>query len=156
MLYASLFFSETYFDLFLKKHRDFFMQWGQHNWKKTVQMMSWNNSDFVWCICIPTFVTKSLQKGWESLFTIFCLLLVATSIILYFIWRVGDNFDKKSQLKKKRFFLHSIFSCYYCSRDLKRLSKHSGLVVIKLGLMVVIVELKYSEKKFIVQNVIIN
>ena len=85
------------------------------------------------------------------------ILFVTSSEIYHFVLYMacGDNFDKKSQIKKKRFFfLHSIFSCYYCSRDLKRLSKHSGLcpdmsslVVIKLGLMVVIFELKYLEKK---------
>ena len=51
-------------------------------------------------------------------------------MLLYFKWRVGDDFHKKFQfLEKKIFilFLHLIFKCYYCSINLKRQSEHSGL-----------------------------
>ena len=44
------------------------------------------------------------------------------------ILRVGNGFYKKSQIKKKNlFFLHLVFSCYYCFIDFKRQSEHSGL-----------------------------
>ena len=44
------------------------------------------------------------------------------------ILRMGDRFYKKSQIKKKSFFLlHLVFSCYYYFIDFKRQSEHSGL-----------------------------
>ena len=55
------------------------------------------------------------------------LLLGAHFITLLFIWRVGDDLYKKSQIKKISFKLHLFFSYYYFSIDLKRQSEHTGL-----------------------------
>ena len=66
----------------------------------------------------------------RSLFVIIDLLLEAKFIVLNFIWRVGDDFKKKISSFRKNFILfllHLTFSCYYCSIDLKRKSKHSRL-----------------------------
>ena len=60
-----------------------------------------------------------------SLFAIIDLLLSKKSITLCFKWGVGDDFTKNLNLKKN-YFLHLIFSCYYCSADLKRQSEHLG------------------------------
>ena len=41
----------------------------------------------------------------------------------------GVNFTKNLKFEQKNFIfylLHLIFSCYYCSIDLKRQSEHSG------------------------------
>ena len=61
------------------------------------------------------------------------LILGAKIITLYFIWRVGWMIftQKKSQIFLQFFFslyfLYLLFSCYFCSRDLKRQSEQSGL-----------------------------
>ena len=62
---------------------------------------------------------RNLSKLIEgSLFAVIDLLLGAKFLNLYFIWRVGDDFDKKAQFKKiLSVLLHLIFSCYYCSID---------------------------------------
>ena len=46
---------------------------------------------------------------YRSLFAIINLLQVAKSILLYFIWRVGDDFHKKFQIKKKFHFVFITF-----------------------------------------------
>ena len=43
---------------------------------------------------------------------------------LYGVW--GNGFHKESQVMKKKFFsLNIIFSCYYCSIDLKQQLEHA-------------------------------
>ena len=58
------------------------------------------------------------------------LLIGAKLITLYFVWRGGGGvfLTKKTQIKKKSFLVHLIFSCYYCSIDLEKQSEHSTLL----------------------------
>ena len=71
------------------------------------------------------------------LFVIIDLFLGAKSINLHSLWGAEGWFSQKISIKKNSFyFLHSIFSCNYCSIDLERHSDFSGLCLIRAVLFV--------------------
>ena len=80
------------------------------------------------------------------------LLQGAKSIFLYLIWRVGGSFlSKKFQILEKRFsfvLFRLIFLCclcYYCTINVKRQSKLSGLCPDTSSLVVLTFDTKLTE-----------
>ena len=63
---------------------------------------------------------RNLSKLVEgSLFAIIDLLLGAKFIALYLIWRVGDDFHKKSQIKKIYSFIFFTFNFFHVNTAVK-------------------------------------